>query len=227
MQFAMHPQMIGGATPETAGGKVAPQVMMMPSPMHQQVQAMQFAMHPQMIGGATPETAGGKVAPQVMMMPIPAMPQVAGMMRPMEAARLPETVGPAVVSMPYAMDMNQYACRPAATPTAGSEYARSPQFADSSPSFRDVCSPNYQSSVAYERYVKDIMNAEGDDFQFDWPTNRANTQGHGSGVTMMVEKTRMPESEVSTDEGAWSYASEPSNQSRWFNTVNGQLVLSP
>jgi hypothetical protein len=210
-------------------------VMMMPSAMHQPVHAMphamQFAMHPQMMGAASP-TEGGKVAPQVMMMPIPAMPQAmpAGMMRPMDA-QLPETVGPSVVSMPYPMDMNQYACRPAASPTAGSEYARTPQFTDSSPSFRDVCSPNYQSSEAYERYVKDIMNADGDDYQFDWPTNRPNTQqGHGNGATMMVDKTRMPESEVSTDEGsgrAWSYASEPSNQSRWFNTANGQMVMSP
>jgi hypothetical protein len=32
--------------------------------------------------------------------------------------------------------------------------------------FRDVCSPTYQSSEAYEQYVRDIMNADGDEFQF-------------------------------------------------------------
>jgi hypothetical protein len=120
------------------------------------------------------------------------------------------------------MDPTQYVARQPSSPTAYG-YAPAQPFADSSPSFRDACSPNYQSSEAYERYVKDIMNAEGDDFQFDWP--RRSPAGQGSREVMMAEKTRLPESEVSTDEGAWSYASEQSNSGRWFNSSN--LVMSP
>jgi hypothetical protein len=229
--------------PQAAAGK-APQmpqvpmmVMMMPSAMPHAVPAMHgmhgmpIAMHPQMVGSATPNNMGTKVAPRVIMMPMPGMPQVAGagMVRPVDGAMLPEAVGPAVMQMQLPMDPTQYGGSPygspgaAAYPTAQQSFHPNP---DSSPSFREVCSPSYQSSEAYERYVKDIMNAEGDDFQFDWPTNRSKTYGQGSGEAMMVDKTRMPSSEVSTDEGAWSYASEPStNSGRWFNQSG--LVMSP
>merc|ERR1719238_1426105 len=190
-------------------------------------------MPPYMIANGTPQAMGGKVPPghQVMMIPMPQMPQVAapGMVRmdrqSMDgSAMLPETVGPAVVQMPYPMDPNQCARQ---SPTSYG-YAPTQQFADSSPYNRDTSmysgsSPNYQSAEAYERYVKDIMNAEGDDFQFDWP--RRGPAGHGSRDVMMADKTRLPDSEVSTDEGAWSYASEASNSGRWFNSPN--LVLSP
>jgi hypothetical protein len=194
---------------------------MMPQGMPQGVQAIPLAMPPHMMGGS-PQALNQKV----MMMPMPSMPQVApGMERhsrnPFESAHvamLPETVGPTVVPMSYPMDPNQCAVRqPGAA--LGSPYAASHAYPAEQPSFRDVCSPNYQCSEAYERYVKDIMNAEGDDFQFDWPRRQPR------GEVMMAEnKMRLNESEVSTDEGAWSYASE-SNSGRWFHSSG--LVMSP
>jgi hypothetical protein len=72
------------------------------------------------------------------------------------------------------------------------------------------------------------MNAEGDDFQFDWPQRPRNHQDvmMPHGTIMMAEKTRMQDSaEVSTDESGWSYASEASNSGRWYNSPT--LVMSP
>jgi hypothetical protein len=172
-------------------------VVMMPMPM-QQVR--------QMNGATLPETVG------------PAVSQAGfAMVRQMNGAMLPETVGPAVSPTGYAMVDHPLANQMSAARQPGSPiYAQTQQFADSSPSFRDVCSPTYQTGEAYERYVKDIMNAEGDDFQFDWPRTRPQNLPHGN--VMMAEKSRMPESEVSTDEGAWSYASDASNPTRWYNS---------
>jgi hypothetical protein len=198
-------------------------VMMMPQGMHQGVPGMQFAMHPQMMG--SPTAQGAKVGQQMMpmMMPMPGMPQVspAGMVRQMTGhAALPETVGPTVV--PMAMDPNQYAGRPSGMHDSGSAYPPMQQYFQPN---AELGSPTGQSPQAYERYVKDIMNAEGDDFdfQFDWPANRSRNNHYVQGSP--ADKTRMPESEVSTDEGAWSYASEPSNSGRWMNQSG--LVLSP
>jgi hypothetical protein len=193
-------------------------VMMMPPTMPNGVcpPAMQMAMHPQMLGAGSPQAMGQKVV----MMPMPAMQQAMQQGMQQVPRMVPETVGPAVMQPCYPMDPNQCAARQPGSPTA---YAPTQQYAaESSPSFRDVCSPTYQSSEAYERYVKDIMNAEGDDFQFDWPRR---PQNHHQGEYMMAEKTRLPESEVSTDEGAWSYASEASNSGRWYNSP--QLIMSP
>jgi hypothetical protein len=211
-------------------------IMMMPGmqPMgHPGMAAMQLAMPPHMMGSPTAQQMGQKVGPNVVMMPMPAMPQVApaGMMRPVDPAMVPETVGPTVVSMPQMMDPNQCAGRVSGDRfyDARTAYPANQQFFQPSPesssSFREVCSPNYQSSEAYERYVKDIMNAEGDDFQFDWPRRGYTGHAQGNAEPMMADKTRLPESEVSTDEGAWSYASEPSNSGRWLNSSS--LVLSP
>jgi hypothetical protein len=186
-------------------------IMMMPQTLPPGVSAMPhampLAMPPQMIGNGSPQAMGSKVV----MMPMPAMPQV----------RVPETVGPTVYPAGYPMDPNQCAPRQPGSPTM---YTPTQQFqADASPSFRDVCSPTYQSSEAYQRYVKDIMNAEGDDFQFDWHQPRYANPPRGE--VMMAEKTRFHESEVSTDSGSWSYASDASNSGRWYNSPG--MVMSP
>merc|ERR1719324_1372708 len=104
------------------------------------------------------------------------MPQMAahgsvtpGGVRPVDAAMVPETVGPSVVSVHYPNAPNQFAGRPVGMPDAvgpaDGAYPRQQQFfqqnAASSPTFRDVCSPTYQSADAYQQYVRDIMNADG------------------------------------------------------------------
>lgn len=120
---------------------------------------------PQMMPGASPTGAGAVVPPGVMMMPMQPMQQMSpahGGMRPVDAAM----VGQAV--MPRA-DPNQYGRfgmpdmrEPAAAYPRTQGYSPNGQLA----TFRDLCSPTYQSSEAYNQYVRDIMNADGDEFQF-------------------------------------------------------------
>jgi hypothetical protein len=143
---------------------------MMPGPMPMPM--MQMAM-PQMIAGANP-SAGGPVAPQVMMMPMPiqamAAPGGPGGVQQMNALMAPEAVSPQAMQMPLNMDPNQYGGMQAAREAPAGAYPESPQAyqpnAGASPTFRDVCSPTYQSTQAYEQYVRDIMNADGDEFHF-------------------------------------------------------------
>jgi hypothetical protein len=51
---------------------------------------------------------------------------------------------------------------------AGAAYPRTQGYPPNvaSATFRDMCSPTYQSSESYNQYVRDIMNADGDEFQF-------------------------------------------------------------
>lgn len=113
-----------------------------------------------------------------MMMPMPIGPMAAhggpGGVQPVNAPMAPEAVSPQAMSMPLHMDPNQYGGMSAAREAPGAypqgAYPQTPQAyqqsAASSPTFRDVCSPTYQSSAAYEQYVRDIMNADGDEFHF-------------------------------------------------------------
>jgi hypothetical protein len=141
---------------------------------------MQVAMHPQMIAGAAKDPAGQNVAPNVVMMPFPQpMMQMAssGGARPDGSPMAMEQVGPALMPLQRSDPNQQYGAVPFMMPgnfgPVGA-YPASPQhFQPSQPSqpaepqtFRDLCSPTYQSSEAYEQYVRDIMNADGDEFQF-------------------------------------------------------------
>jgi hypothetical protein len=125
-------------------------------------------MQPQMIAGAAPQGAGPH---GVMMMPMQPMAQMAaqmaapGSVRPMDANMAPG------IALPYPMDPTQYGGRfsPDTREPVGA-YPRTPNAfqpnAAPSPTFSDLCSPTYQSSESYNQYVRDIMNADGDEFQF-------------------------------------------------------------
>jgi hypothetical protein len=136
----------------------------------QGMQVMQV-MHPQMMPGASPTGAGAVVPPGVMMMPMQAMQQMSpahGGMRPVDATMVPEAVGPAIMAP---ADPNQYGGRfgmPDMREPAGAAYPRTQGYPPNvaSATFRDMCSPTYQSSESYNQYVRDIMNADGDEFQF-------------------------------------------------------------
>jgi hypothetical protein len=116
------------------------------------------------------------MAPNVVMMPMPhPMMQMAapGGQRPDGSPMAMEQVGPAVMQLQRSDPNQQYGgafCMPNFGPAGA--YPASPQhFQPAQPAqepqtFRDVCSPTYQSSEAYEQYVRDIMNADGDEFQF-------------------------------------------------------------
>jgi hypothetical protein len=171
---------------------------------------MQMAMQPQMIAaGAQPQNAGSPtMAPPVMMMPMPmAQMPAQGNMRPANAAMVPEQMMGHVPVPVNAHTPNQYAGRPFGMPDArdqagpaGGAYPQ--QQCWNQPTFRELCSPTgLQSSEAYEQYVRDIMNADGDEFQFDGPRKAG----------AMMGMNRMPASDVSTDEGAWSYGSRSSS----------------
>jgi hypothetical protein len=207
--------------PQVPLPQVPMMVMMMPQAMPhgmapgmphgpQPMPLMQVAMHPQMMaGGATPQAAGKGVAPmmpQMMMMPMPQMPHMAQMQQ------VPEQVGPAVpLTLPNdALPQYGRACEPVNTAYPGTPQCYAPTPAPS-PSFRDLCSPTYQSTEAYEQYVRDIMNADGDEFHFDVPKNRSPYSPYQNG------KNRMPSSDGSTDEGQWSY----------FSDHSSNLILSP
>merc|ERR1719487_988667 len=203
----------------------------MPHPAMPHPVPMMQVMHPQMIAGGSP-TAGAAGAPPVMMMPMQHMAQMAQMAAPggvraVEGGMVPEPAGPMVMPLTLPNDMmNQYEGRRCGMPDtcepAGAAYPTTPQCytpnAAPSPSFQSLCSPTYQSSDAYEQYVRDIMNADGDDFDFgDMPRKSLHTPQQGSAQAMMAAKNRMPSCDVSTDAGTWSYASERS----------ASMVMSP
>jgi hypothetical protein len=162
------------APPATPAPQVSVMLMMMPpalphAALSHPVPFMQV-MHPQMIAGANPQAAGPTVPPGVMMMPMPQMQQFAAHgVRPVDATMAPDRMGQPVMSLPVTGDPNQYGAPPFGESSFGA-YPRTPQDyqpnAAPSPTFRDVCSPTYQSTEAYEQYVRDIMNADGDEFQF-------------------------------------------------------------
>merc|ERR1719388_766673 len=104
--------------------------------------------------------AGGMMPPA---MPLMMPPQM------LAGANSPEAASPHAMQMPMTMDPNQYGGMSAARDAPGA-YPQTPQAyqqnAASSSTFRDLCSPTYQSSAAYEQYVCDSMNADGDEFHF-------------------------------------------------------------
>jgi hypothetical protein len=96
-------------------------------------------------------------------------------MQPMDGAMMQEQMGPQVM---------QLAQSPAgAYPPQGPAFVESPVHvmqqqqqqqqqqhgAGQSPTFQQMCSPSMQSSDSYAQYCKDIMNADGDEYDFDWP----------------------------------------------------------
>jgi hypothetical protein len=150
-------------------------VMMMPPGFGQMGQGPMVMpmMHPQMMAGATsPAAAGQPVAPQLMMLPMPIQPMAAhGGVQPMNAQMGPDAVSPQAMSLPLTMDPHQYGGNmPDQRAQGAGAYPQTPQAyqqsAAPSPSFKELCSPTYQSSAAYEQYVRDIMNADGDEFHF-------------------------------------------------------------
>jgi len=76
--------------------------------------------------------------------------------------QLAETTKATKAKAPYG-GMSAARDAPGAYPQTPQAYQ---QNAASSSTFRDLCSPTYQSSAAYEQYVRDIMNADGDEFHF-------------------------------------------------------------
>jgi hypothetical protein len=208
------------AAPLAAPPQVPVMVMMMPPALHHLNQGvpaqmpMMLPMHPQMLAAAgmqqRPGAPGQPAAPPVMMVPMPMAPMAAqGGVQPVNAHA--EMVGQSPMSMNQYQ--NQHAGR-FGMPDYGTPQNFSPGPAQSpTQSFQDLCSPTYQSSEAYEQYVRDIMNADGDEYQFDFPVQK----GYPSGGATSFPQKRVLDSEGSTDEGTWSYASDRSSS----------LVMSP
>jgi hypothetical protein len=161
------------APAQTAPPAPPPQVpvmlMMMPQglPPHC-LPAMPLAMQHPMMAGAAPQGAGSPTAAapglvmMPMMQPMAPMAQMAapGSVRPVDATMAPN------LGMSIPMDPSQYGARQFGMPDCREAAGAYPQRMPQSPSFRDICSPSYQSSQAYNQYVRDIMNADGDEFQF-------------------------------------------------------------
>merc|ERR550514_1983481 len=117
---------------------------------------------------------------------MPQMPHMAG-----QPGSLPEAVGPAVAPLALPAEAFPFAGRPFDNrEPAIAAYPSTPQCfqpnAAPSPSFQDLCSPTYQSTEAYEQYVRDIMNADGDEFHFDVPRKTSQYVDQGSTQAMMT-----------------------------------------
>jgi hypothetical protein len=158
--------------PETPHAQVPVMVMMMPTGMPQGAMVpqgmpgmpmpMPLAIHPQMIANAGPD--GGQRFFQ--MMPT---------MQPMDGSMMQEQMGPQVMQLAQGPHNAEH---PAGAYPQGPAFVESPVHvmqqqqqhgAGQSPTFQQMCSPSMQSSDSYAQYCKDIMNADGDEYDFDWP----------------------------------------------------------
>jgi hypothetical protein len=157
--------------PETPHAQVPVMVMMMPTGMPQGAMVpqgmpgmpmpMPLAIHPQMIANAGPDG-------QRFFRMVPTM-------QPMDGSVTQEQMGPQVMQLAHVPHNAEHPA--GAYPQQGPAFVESPVHvmqqqqhgAGQSATFQQMCSPSMQSSDAYAQYCKDIMNADGDEYDFDWP----------------------------------------------------------
>jgi len=121
---------------------------------------MPLAIHPQMIANAGPDG-------QRFFRMVPTM-------QPMDGSVTQEQMGPQVMQLAHVPHNAEH---PAGAYPQGPAFVESPVHAmqqqqhgtGQSATFQQMCSPSMQSSDAYAQYCKDIMNADGDEYDFDWP----------------------------------------------------------